>query len=110
MASPPARFPRPRPSPKNTLSRAVNRLIKLGLVLRRTDRIDRRQHFLSLTAQGRAVYAEALPRFVALEAEMLSSLSLVERETLSALMAKVVLAMFEAEVPEIAPRTTQREN
>jgi MarR family transcriptional regulator, temperature-dependent positive regulator of motility len=40
------------------------------------------------------VFDEALPRFVALEEEMLAPLSLVERETLSALMAKVVLAMF----------------
>jgi MarR family transcriptional regulator, temperature-dependent positive regulator of motility len=80
--------------PKNTLSRAVNRLVKLGLVLRRTDRVDRRQQFLSLSMAGRAVFDEALPRFVALEEEMLAPLSLVERETLSALMAKVVLAMF----------------
>ncbi|MCU0883625.1 MAG: MarR family transcriptional regulator [Beijerinckiaceae bacterium] len=80
--------------PKNTLSRAVNRLIRIGLVLRRTDMIDRRQQFLSLTPAGRAIFEEALPRFVALEAEMLAPLSLVERETLSALMAKVVLAMF----------------
>lgn len=83
--------------PKNTLSRAVNRLIKLGHVRRRTDAGDRRQQFLSLTASGRAVFEEALPRFVALEEEMLAPLSLVERETLSTLLARVVLAMFDAE-------------
>jgi MarR family transcriptional regulator, temperature-dependent positive regulator of motility len=83
--------------PKNTLSRAVNRLVKLGLVRRRTDRVDRRQQFLSLSTAGRAVFEEALPRFVALEEEMLAPLSLVERETLSALMAKVVLAMFNSD-------------
>ncbi len=94
--------------PKNTLSRAVNRLIKLGLVMRRTDAGDRRQQFLSLTRAGRAIYEEALPRFVALEAEMLTPLSLVERETLSALMAKVVLAMFEAEGPDSAPATSPK--
>jgi hypothetical protein len=33
---------------------------------------------------------------VALETEMLSPLTLIERETLSALMAKVVLSMFDA--------------
>lgn len=96
--------------PKNTLSRAVNRLIKLGLVLRRTDAVDRRQQFLSLSPSGRAVYDEALPRFVALEEEMLTPLSLVERETLSALMAKVVLAMFEVEVPGMAAKSSRREN
>lgn len=81
--------------PKNTLSRAVNRLAKLGLILRNEGQTDRRQHNLSLTPQGRAVLDEALPRFVALEDEMLAPLTLVEQETLSALMAKVVLAMFE---------------
>ncbi len=81
--------------PKNTLSRAVNQLIKRGLVERRTDLVDRRQQFLSLTRSGRLIFDEALPRFVALEEEMLAPLSLVERETLSTLMARVVLAMFD---------------
>jgi MarR family transcriptional regulator, temperature-dependent positive regulator of motility len=96
--------------PKNTLSRAVNRLIRLGHVVRRTDAVDRRQQFLSLSPSGRAIFDEALPRFVALEQEMLMPLSLVERETLSALMAKVVLAMFEAEVPEMPSAQARKEN
>jgi DNA-binding MarR family transcriptional regulator len=86
--------------PKNTLSRAVNRLIRIGLVLRRTGMIDRRQQFLSLTPAGRTIFEEALPRFVALEEEMLAPLSLIERETLSALMAKVVLAMFHSDTEQ----------
>ncbi len=85
--------------PKNTLSRAVNRLVRLSLVERRTDLVDRRQQFLSLTQAGRMIFDEALPRFVALEEEMLAPLSLVERETLSTLMARVVLAMFETGDP-----------
>ena len=82
--------------PKNTLSRAVNRIAKLGLIARSAGESDRRQQNLTLTAAGRAILDEAVPRFVALEAEMLAPLSLVEQETLSALMAKVVLAMFDA--------------
>ena len=39
-----------------------------------------------------------MPRFVALEDEMLSPLSLIERETLSTLMAKVVLSMFDSTI------------
>ncbi len=81
--------------PKNTLSRAVNRIADLGLIRRSADETDRRQQILTLTPSGRALYEEALPRFVALEEEMLAPLTLVERETLSALMAKVVLAMFD---------------
>jgi DNA-binding MarR family transcriptional regulator len=80
--------------PKNTLSRAVNRLVKLGLIRRRADIEDRRMQILSLTEAGRAIYDEALPRFAGLEREMLGPLSLVEREMLSTLLAKVVLAMF----------------
>jgi len=81
--------------PKNTLSRAVSRIARLGLIKRRAGKLDRRQQNLTLTARGRAILDEALPRFVALEAEMLGSLTLIERETLSALMAKVLLSMFE---------------
>ncbi|MEO5701779.1 MAG: MarR family transcriptional regulator [Casimicrobiaceae bacterium] len=84
--------------PKNTLSRAVNRIAKLGLIERRAGENDRRQQNLTLTPRGRAILDEALPRFVALEAEMLAPLSLVERETLQALMAKVVLALFDHSV------------
>jgi DNA-binding MarR family transcriptional regulator len=83
--------------PKNSLSRAVNRLVKLGLVRRGTDAADRRAQPLSLTPTGRALLDEAMPRFVALEEDMLQPLSLVEREQLSTLMAKVVLGMFHAD-------------
>jgi len=82
--------------PKNTLSRAVNRIAKLGLIARHAGASDRRQQNLTLSPAGRAILDEAMPRFVALEEEMLSPLSLIERETLSGLMAKVVLSMFES--------------
>ncbi len=91
--------------PKNTLSRAVSRLVKLGLIQRSEGQADRRQQNLMLTFAGHAILDEAMPRFVALEEEMLAPLSLVERETLSALMAKVVLAMFDSS----APASTVRE-
>ena len=82
--------------PKNTLSRAVNRIARLGLILRIAGEADRRNQHLRLTPKGRALLKQAMPRFVGLEAEMLAPLSLVEQETLSALMAKVVLAMFDS--------------
>ena len=84
--------------PKNTLSRAVNRIAKLGLIARNEARTDRRQQNLTLTPAGQAILDEAIPRFMALEEEMLSPLSLVERETLSVLMAKVVLSMFDSQL------------
>lgn len=91
---------------KNTLSRAVNRIAELGLIHRVESEADRRQQKLTLTARGKALLDEATPRFVALEAEMLAPLSLVEQETLSALMAKVVLAMFDSNVGAQAARTS----
>ncbi len=90
--------------PKNTLSRAVQGLVKRGLIARKADGADRRQQILTLTPAGRAIYDEALPRFAGLEAEMLSCLNLVEREMLSMLMAKVVLSMFKG-----APESLEKE-
>ena len=84
--------------PKNTLSRAVNRIAELGLIARSEAQTDRRQQNLTLTAAGQAILDEAIPRFMAMEEEMLSPLSLVERETLSVLMAKVVLSMFDSQL------------
>lgn len=83
--------------PKNTLSRAVGRLETLGLIARGMGSEDRRAQPMTLTGQGRAVLDEAVPHFIALEQEMLAPLSLVEREQLATLMAKVVLAMFHGE-------------
>lgn len=88
--------------PKNTLSRAVGRLDALGLIERRAGTGDRRAQPLALTDKGRAILDEAVPRFVALEEEMLAPLSLVEREQLATLMAKVVLAMFHGDEAEAA--------
>lgn len=92
--------------PKNTLSRAINRLVRLGLIDRTADGEDRRSQILSLSAAGRAIYDEALPRFAGLEQEMLAPLSLVEREMLSLLLAKVVLAMFHSDADETATHSS----
>ena len=91
--------------PKNTLSRAVNRFARLGLIQRIAGEADRRQQHLRLTPKGRALLEQAMPRFVGLEAEMLAPLTLVEQETLSALMAKVVLAMFHSSTGEKLARS-----
>ena len=74
----------------------VEELAGLGFIERHEDENDRRQHNLTLTAAGRALLDEAIPQFASLETEMLAPLSLIEQETLSALMAKVVLAMFDS--------------
>lgn len=78
--------------PQNTLSRAVHKLVRLALVARTPDDEDRRRVVLTLTDAGRELFEEALPRFVAFERMMLSSLSEEEQQTLSRLMAKMVHA------------------
>ena len=77
--------------PQNTLSRAIHRLVSRGLIRRAPDKKDRRRFVLTLAPQGRAIFEEALPRFVAFEQRMLQCLSADERNTLSRLMAKMVL-------------------
>ena len=77
--------------PQNTLSRAIHRLVSRGLIRRASDKKDRRRFVLTLEPQGRAIFEEALPRFVAFEQRMLQCLSGDERNTLSRLMAKMVL-------------------
>jgi DNA-binding MarR family transcriptional regulator len=77
--------------PKNTLSRAIHRLAKGGLVRRERDPGDARSQVLRLTGRGRAIFDEALPAFVEFERQMLRTLDEAERRTLSRLLAKIVL-------------------
>ena len=80
--------------PKNTLSRAIQTLEARGLIRRERDRADKRSFLLQLTARGRAIFEETLPNFVRLQDEMLKALAPGERETLSVLLAKIVLHTF----------------
>ncbi len=77
--------------PKNTLSRAIDKLCRLGLIERRTDAADRRNQTLHLLPAGRRMFDETLQQFVAFEERMLRSLSPAELDTLANLLAKIVL-------------------
>ena len=77
--------------PKNTLSRAIEKLCGLGLIERRTDAADRRNHTLHLLPAGRRMFEETQQQFVHFEERMLQTLSAAERDTLSSLLAKIVL-------------------
>ncbi len=77
--------------PKNTLSRAIEKLCGLGLIERRVDAADRRNQTLHLLRAGRRMFDETLQKFVVFEERMLRSLSPAERDTLSTLLAKIVL-------------------
>jgi DNA-binding MarR family transcriptional regulator len=75
--------------PKNSLSRAVNRLEDWGFVARRSDSGDRRRAKLTLTEDGRAFHDAVLPALADRMDRMFDCLSAEERETLSALMLRV---------------------
>lgn len=77
--------------PKNTLSRAIQKLCKAGLIGRSEDPDDKRSQILRLRPEGRRIFEEALPYFVSFEKQMLETLSPAEQATLSRLMAKIVL-------------------
>jgi MarR family transcriptional regulator, temperature-dependent positive regulator of motility len=77
--------------PKNTLSRAIQILERRGLIRRERHRADKRSFLLHLTPRGRGIFEETLPSFVGVQEEMLKPLAPGERETLSVLLAKIVL-------------------
>jgi DNA-binding MarR family transcriptional regulator len=76
--------------PENTLSRAVAKLARLGLLRREPDPGDARTRRLTLTTAGRDVLTEATPRFVEEELRLLEALTAQEQATLSRFLARVV--------------------
>ncbi|MCW5750028.1 MAG: winged helix-turn-helix transcriptional regulator [Alphaproteobacteria bacterium] len=88
--------------PKNTLSRAIQKLIKARLIQRNVDPADRRGQILRLRPEGLRIFEEALPSFVEFEQRMLRTLSAKERDDLSRIMAKIVLdsVNWPEELPE----------
>jgi len=78
--------------PKNTLSRAIQRLLQRRLLRRETDRGDLRSFVLYLTAPGRAIFDETLPLMLRQQQAILSALTEAEQRKLCELMDKLVIA------------------
>ncbi len=76
--------------PKNSISRAVNRLIKDERILRRPDPVNYRAALLDLTDDGRALVDTLITRFKDREAQMLAPLSGAERQAFDRLLSKLV--------------------
>jgi DNA-binding MarR family transcriptional regulator len=74
---------------KVRVSRSVSRLLQLGFITRRTDPQDRRRAILELTQSGQGVYRQIVPRALAVEGELLSTLSADERAALDATLTKL---------------------
>lgn len=76
--------------PKNSVSRAVARLLKQGLVKRAADASDGRRAVLSMTPRGRKLYESVLPRFQERQDRMVAVLTPAERQEFSRLLNKLV--------------------
>ena len=91
--------------PKNTLSRAIKRLELMGLIEARNKVPGSgRRQALRLSEKGWSIIDETRPVFEAQENRMLETLSDGERQILSELMSKVVIAAqdWSGELPSAA--------
>jgi DNA-binding MarR family transcriptional regulator len=77
--------------PKNTLSRAIQKLLQRRLLKRETDRDDLRSFVLHLTSAGRSIFEETMPLMVRQQTTMLSGLTDAEQRQLCELMDKLVI-------------------
>jgi MarR family transcriptional regulator, temperature-dependent positive regulator of motility len=88
--------------PKNSISFAVTRLEKKGLIVRRPSQDDSRRMQLRATGPGRAIYRRVLPFLQERERRLLAPLSSEERERLGLLLMKIALDVPEWEEPELS--------
>jgi len=76
--------------PRNSISRAVHRMLQEGYLTRSPDPDDGRQALLRITPKGRRLHQQIVPRFAEREGELLGVLSDDERRKLDQLLAKLV--------------------
>jgi DNA-binding MarR family transcriptional regulator len=74
---------------KSTISRAVTALLKRRLVERVENRDDRREFQLRMTAKGKALYQQLIPRLLRREQEILSCLSAQQRKDFAKLLGTI---------------------
>ncbi len=77
---------------KITVHRAAAALIERGLVETRDNPADGRSHFLQLTDDGRALYAEIAPLALATECAVFRDFNAEERALLEALLRRIEAA------------------
>ncbi|MEZ5443408.1 MAG: MarR family winged helix-turn-helix transcriptional regulator [Lysobacterales bacterium] len=74
---------------KVAVSRAVDRLLRSGRLLREIDQADRRRGLLRLSEAGRAVYDEVVPAALALERRLLDGIPAAGRSQLDQLLQQL---------------------
>ena len=77
--------------PRNSISRAVHRMLDEGYLNRSPDPADGRQALLRITPKGERLHKRILPLFEEQEAKMLDNLTSEERKLLDSLLKKLVL-------------------
>jgi DNA-binding MarR family transcriptional regulator len=77
--------------PKNTISRAIQKLVDKKIIRREIDQADLRSFVLYITDEGRRIVDQAMQPMVERESMMVSGLTPAEKLMLSELLAKVVV-------------------
>lgn len=77
--------------PRNSISRAVHRMVKEGFIERAPDPADGRQALLTITPTGRALHEKIAERMRVRQEEVLSALDDSERAVLTGLLRKAAL-------------------
>jgi DNA-binding MarR family transcriptional regulator len=91
--------------PKNSISFAVTRLEKKGLIVRRPSQADSRRMELRATTPGRAIYRRILPFLRERERRLLAPLSEEERQRLDSLLMKIALNVPQWAEPDLSALT-----
>jgi DNA-binding MarR family transcriptional regulator len=77
--------------PKNTISRAIQKLVDKNVIRREVDQADLRSFVLYITDEGKRIVDQAMQPMVDRENVMISALTPAEKLMLSELLAKVVV-------------------
>ena len=78
--------------PRNSISRAVHRMLALGHIERAPDPSDGRQARLTITQSGRALHAQISERIRLRQEKVLSGLNGKDRDDLARLLRKAAVA------------------
>ena len=77
--------------PRNTISRAVHRMLDEGYLVRAPDPSDGRQATLTITAEGRAMHEQISKYLTKRQEEVFATLTRDERRTLLKILKKAAL-------------------
>jgi DNA-binding MarR family transcriptional regulator len=80
---------------KMPASRAITKMQTQGLLVKTTDKMDKRSSLLKLTDQGLSVYQQLIPMVLEREKELLSALSIQEKDQLNKIIEKLTLKSME---------------